>query len=194
MESVVQQTSCNDSANKFQNLILDPQLINIHLDGLSQILGHRGGLQSVERMPVLRVMIYWYVLDLPVRAPCSDACPGSTSMEATSKMASRDIHSHFNSSLPTANSTFPPPRLIDCHLMRFFGKIQPCRASATAYDKSTKLSPQNCRHGIYGAMFSSPDFTFHQSYTTCSPCPAVPSMRMCTYVAENASDWPRSCT
>lgn len=47
------------SANAVQALISDPGLIGIHLDGLSQVLGHRGGLMSVESMPVVRIMIFW---------------------------------------------------------------------------------------------------------------------------------------
>ena len=37
----------------------NPELIAIHLDGLSQVLGHRDGLRSVETMPTVRIMIYW---------------------------------------------------------------------------------------------------------------------------------------
>ncbi|KAF7588871.1 hypothetical protein BBP40_005056 [Aspergillus hancockii] len=41
------------------NIRRHPELLNIHMDGLSHILNCRGGIMSLDSSPLLRVMLYW---------------------------------------------------------------------------------------------------------------------------------------
>ncbi|PYH41023.1 uncharacterized protein BP01DRAFT_426680 [Aspergillus saccharolyticus JOP 1030-1] len=43
----------------YANLTRDPELLNVHMNGLSRILGSRGGVQSLDSKPLLRTMLYW---------------------------------------------------------------------------------------------------------------------------------------
>lgn len=45
-----------------QNLTSNPQLINVHLDGLSHAITSVGGLETLRHLPVIQIMMYWYVL------------------------------------------------------------------------------------------------------------------------------------
>lgn len=42
-----------------QNLVHDPVALKIHLDGLTNMLHQRGGLQTLDSNPLLRIMLYW---------------------------------------------------------------------------------------------------------------------------------------
>ncbi|KAF1816076.1 hypothetical protein P152DRAFT_389663, partial [Eremomyces bilateralis CBS 781.70] len=41
------------------NLVKDSRALNVHLDGLASVLRRRGGLQTLDTNPLLRVMLYW---------------------------------------------------------------------------------------------------------------------------------------
>ncbi|OAA55125.1 hypothetical protein ISF_08046 [Cordyceps fumosorosea ARSEF 2679] len=47
----------------YANLTSDPELVNIHLDGLCHSLSYVGGLQAIDNLPVLRTMIFWFVTE-----------------------------------------------------------------------------------------------------------------------------------
>ncbi|KAL7917854.1 hypothetical protein ACQKWADRAFT_305755 [Trichoderma austrokoningii] len=43
----------------FANLTSNPQLINVHLDGLSHAISSVGGLEALRQLPVIQIMMYW---------------------------------------------------------------------------------------------------------------------------------------
>ncbi|KAL2869752.1 uncharacterized protein BJX67DRAFT_391757 [Aspergillus lucknowensis] len=43
----------------YANMFRDPELLNIHMNGLDQILASRGGIRSLDTAPLLRIMVYW---------------------------------------------------------------------------------------------------------------------------------------
>ncbi|KAK1238827.1 hypothetical protein MKX08_005888 [Trichoderma sp. CBMAI-0020] len=43
----------------FANLTSNPQLINVHLDGLSHAITSVGGLATLRHLPVIQIMMYW---------------------------------------------------------------------------------------------------------------------------------------
>ncbi|KAL3456529.1 hypothetical protein BJX64DRAFT_39777 [Aspergillus heterothallicus] len=47
----------------YANMFRDPNLLNIHMNGLDRILGCRGGIRSLDTSPLLRTMIYWVDLN-----------------------------------------------------------------------------------------------------------------------------------
>ncbi|KAL2802746.1 hypothetical protein BJX63DRAFT_437566 [Aspergillus granulosus] len=43
----------------YANMFRDPDLLNIHMNGLDRILDCRGGIRSLDTTPLLRTMVYW---------------------------------------------------------------------------------------------------------------------------------------
>jgi hypothetical protein len=44
-----------------QNMIKEPQIFQIHMDGLDQILRHRGGVHTLDSHAALRMGLFWYI-------------------------------------------------------------------------------------------------------------------------------------
>ncbi|KAJ0415224.1 hypothetical protein BJY00DRAFT_317985 [Aspergillus carlsbadensis] len=59
----------------YANMFRDPDLLNIHMNGLDRILDCRGGIRSLDTAPLLRTMVYWvdvngsYLQDIVPRYP-----------------------------------------------------------------------------------------------------------------------------
>ncbi|KAL3441069.1 hypothetical protein BJX65DRAFT_14823 [Aspergillus insuetus] len=59
----------------YANMFRDPDLLNIHMNGLDRILHCRGGMRSLDPNPLLRTMVYWvdvngsYLQDIVPRYP-----------------------------------------------------------------------------------------------------------------------------
>ncbi|KAL3494386.1 hypothetical protein BJX62DRAFT_234263 [Aspergillus germanicus] len=59
----------------YANMFRDPDLLNIHINGLDRILDCRGGIRSLDPNPLLRTMVYWvdvngsYLQDIVPRYP-----------------------------------------------------------------------------------------------------------------------------
>ncbi|KAH8649322.1 hypothetical protein BX600DRAFT_474933 [Xylariales sp. PMI_506] len=103
----------------FANMINDPQLVNIHLDGLSQVLGHRGGLSSVEAMPVVRIMIYWVDVSGSFLQDRSPRYPQPFDILSTrSQLDLLQVHVNVNSLSPLTNLEQDPVVLHICGLIR----------------------------------------------------------------------------
>jgi hypothetical protein len=44
-----------------KNLIHDPKMLNVHMNGLKLMIAHRGGLQILRADPALRLVLFWYI-------------------------------------------------------------------------------------------------------------------------------------
>jgi hypothetical protein len=42
-------------------MIKEPQIFQIHMDGLDQILRHRGGVHTLDSNAGLRMGLFWYI-------------------------------------------------------------------------------------------------------------------------------------
>jgi hypothetical protein len=67
------------------NLLHDSESFNIHLDGLKSMLDQRGGIETLNSNPLLRIMLFWYHGEHPV-CDLSSHETGPISMDLFSKM------------------------------------------------------------------------------------------------------------
>jgi hypothetical protein len=59
-----------------QNMTNDISSLNIHLDGLMEIIRRRGGSSTLDTNQSLRMMLFWYILALAQPLLVTDRIPG----------------------------------------------------------------------------------------------------------------------
>jgi len=108
------------AAAAYANLTKLPHLFQTHVEGLSQIIRHRGGENTLDTCPALRLAMFWWetVILLPVVLQWNSHSLGSKLTDGPDKMPSHCID-HRISFLPhVADSPYLQQVYPSCHLMR----------------------------------------------------------------------------